>query len=454
MSPQHLSKSKNIGNYRPWNPAALPAVGQAAIAACLVLCGAIQAWSSDEAVNQPVYVTDDGHITNEAEIIHTDDSIVPEIAPRVEDIDREEEQELDLGEYNYLYRQIQIARRGMNLEEAESMYFDLLTRLSKSDNKRIIILEMVDFYRENDSRIKLSYLMDNYLQLYPQDDNAPHMYYELGLIYREMGDYDKAQKNFYNVLHAAMSINPQEIDEYRKLSLQAEREIAETYFEMGDYKNALKFYARLNALDLGRRLRREVRFKIAYANYLQQDYAAVISMLQRELTEFPEERLYPQGYYILANSLSKMGRYDESMAQVIALLKSVSAQRDFSEKEWLYWKERTGTQMANSFFEKGDYMSALKIYQTMAPISDEAAWRLPIVYQLGLCFEKLHINSKAWEAFVYVTDYKKPENDLEEENSTLVFLRESAAWRLKHIKWKDENKEEREEIISKVSMKE
>ena len=44
-------------------------------------------------------------------------------------------------------------------------------------------------------------------------------------------------------------------------------------------------------------------------------------------------------------------------------------------------------------------MSALTIYQTLARLNEDADWQWPVIYQMGLCFERLRLSSRAAEAY-------------------------------------------------------
>jgi hypothetical protein len=77
-------------------------------------------------------------------------------------------------------------------------------------------------------------------------------------------------------------------------------------------------------------------------------------------------------------------------------------------------------------------LNAHAIYAGLAELSPEPAWRLPIVYQLALCYERLGIPDRARTSFQSIVDGvgAAPTPDLAE-------LAKMAAWRLDNLEWHD-----------------
>jgi tetratricopeptide (TPR) repeat protein len=130
---------------------------------------------------------------------------------------------------------------------------------------------------------------------------------------------------------------------------------------------------------------------------------------------------------------------------------------------WVHWQKKAGNMLANANFEDGDTSGAIEIYQKMIGLDPTPKWQAPIVYQLGLCFERLgkaKHNPKAIEAYEILTNpAKNPESwgdwsrkiasSLEKlEGSDNVddsladvlqnqeqFIYRMAEWRLKNLRW-------------------
>ncbi|MBT6461491.1 MAG: tetratricopeptide repeat protein [Opitutae bacterium] len=129
--------------------------------------------------------------------------------------------------------------------------------------------------------------------------------------------------------------------------------------------------------------------------------------------------------------------------------------------QWVRWQKKAGNQLANEHFESGETLSAIEIYQKMIILDSTPKWQAPIVYQLGLCFERLGgatYNPKAIQAYEILTNpaknpktWKTWTESVEkslvksggsvDENLAAVlqnqeqFIYRMAQWRLKNLRW-------------------
>ena len=101
-------------------------------------------------------------------------------------------------------------------------------------------------------------------------------------------------------------------------------------------------------------------------------------------------------------------------------------------KRWAYWQRRTGNQLANDFFETGDTLNAHAIYTGLLELSAEPNWRLPLTYQIALCYERLGITDRARSSYQTIVDTAGVTPPAE-----LAELSRMAAWRLDHLSWRD-----------------
>ena len=101
-------------------------------------------------------------------------------------------------------------------------------------------------------------------------------------------------------------------------------------------------------------------------------------------------------------------------------------------KRWAYWQRRTGNQLANDFFEHGDTLNAETIYTGLAALSDDPAWRLPVLYQIALCHERLGRVDSARTAYQDLVEAAK-----QHPTAEFTELGRMAAWRLAHLDWSD-----------------
>lgn len=129
--------------------------------------------------------------------------------------------------------------------------------------------------------------------------------------------------------------------------------------------------------------------------------------------------------------------------------------------QWVRWQKKAGNQLANKYFEEGKNVDAIGIYQKLLALDPSPKWQAPIVYQLGLCFERIGgkaYNPKAIEAYEILTvPDKNPETwkdwskkmeaglggsakNLDANLAGIVqnqeqFIYRMAEWRLRNLRW-------------------
>lgn len=325
---------------------------------------------------------------------------------------------------------------------AEKFYLQLLQMDLSDVDRHNTILEMADMYHRAGISTKTAAVYEKFLELFPQDPDIPGICLRLGLVYRDIGAFRMAITKFYSVLNRSLIVPKERMDSYKRLSIKAQLEIAETYFQMGDYQAASTYFDRLSVVSLNLKDRASVHFKSAYVDYLLEEYSTMISKLQDFIKHYPESRLIPESHFLLVSSYKKLNRPREAMEETLKLLQKNQRQQSLGNENkdlWFYWKRRTGNQVANEFYEQRDFLSALKIYQTMAKLNDNPEWQWPIVYQIGLCFERLRMLPKARQAYELIVSGSEWEGREYTVTANLESIREMAAWRLNHLGWATES---------------
>jgi tetratricopeptide (TPR) repeat protein len=233
-------------------------------------------------------------------------------------------------------------------------------------------------------------------------------------------------------------------------------EIAETYLDAEDYDGAIKFYGRLLRIeDMEINDRGEVLFKHALSHYRRArenlkkeerlrrdseksiirpdlkteelpkaDFANVKLDLRDYSKNFPSSQYVPEAHYVLALTYDQLNERKMAIVELLKLLKGspfrpevINAEiqskpeheRDYKQIArmrglWIFWKKKTGNYLANKFFEEGDFHSALRVYEAMREIDQTADWRVPVLYQIALCQEKLGLYVQAVETYSEVRD--------------------------------------------------
>ena len=337
--------------------------------------------------------------------------------------------------------QLQLAQRAAaagDTVSAEQAYGRLLTLPASTAEKRDALLQMGAFYKEHRQLAKAAAVYEKILALFPDDPANLNLYFILGRVYRDSGLYDLAISRFYSVLNAAISQNDgqEETRTRRNLSLLARFEIAEASYAKGDFAAASKFYSRLQLLELPAADRPTVAFKNAQSLFQLADLAAAAAALRSFIDEFPASPHTPEARNLLARAYQKLKRPREATETVLTLLRLQKKSGDAGDLT--HWQKETGRQVAAQFYEEGDFRSAATIYQTLATLDTAVDWQWPIVYEIGLCFERLNLPDRAREAYAYLQN-PPPGTKSEGAPATLPpaleAIRGMAKWRQEHLAW-------------------
>jgi tetratricopeptide (TPR) repeat protein len=255
---------------------------------------------------------------------------------------------------------------------------------------------------------------------------------ELGRTLRDLGVYKLAIDRFYNVINCTLKLPSEGFDHYQVLAKTAQFEIAETHFMAGEFVEAGKFYTRLRLLDLAPVDRARAHLKAGFALRLQGDLENAVTTLRSYTEQWPDDENIPEARYLLAVTLGDLKRTQEAFAATLELLRTEQSRVATDPKRWAYWQRRTGNQLANYFYETGDTVNAQAIYAGLFELSPEPSWRLPITYQLALCYERLGMSDRARLSYQAILDAagENPAPDLAE-------LARMARWRIEHLEWRE-----------------
>lgn len=332
---------------------------------------------------------------------------------------------------------------GANLTErgdyqaAEIAYRRVLsTRAYGTPAQKDALLGIARMYRRAGNYTKAAAIYEKFLKTFPNESRVPDALLELGRTLRAMGAYKLAINRFYSVINSALKLPAEGFDHYQLLAKTAQFEIAETHFESGNYTEAGKYFSRLRLLDLASSDRARAHFKSAYAQLLANEKENAVNTLRDYLIDWPADENVPEARALLATTLRSLDRREEAMNATLELLRTEHASSGADPKRWTYWQRRTGNQLANEFFETGDTMYALAIYQSLAKLSTDPLWQLPVTYQIALCYERLRLPDRARESYKALIEAG---NSTAAGNPTITpeiqELARMASWRLGHLDW-------------------
>ena len=329
--------------------------------------------------------------------------------------------------------------RGGDYELAEKYFSAALGAPIRLPEKEDVLFAMSELYQESGMHAKAVATFERLVEEFPSSRRAPIVYMELGHLYREMGGLEIAISKYYMVLNSSLNASVDQVEKFRSLSLNAKLEIAKTHMDLLDFDEAFRQYDLLSRLKLEPIERRSVQYRVCHLLYNMGKYQQAVSKLKHFLEEYAVSPHSPEIRYLLAKSYEKLNRKPDALREVVLILQRQSSPDTALVDDADYWKQRMGNELANEFYQQGDYRSALTIYQSLAKYNASPAWRWPAIHQIGLCFERLGLPEKAVMAYQEILD---PENGYLGDETTLdpgmLSLREMAKWRLEHLNWEDD----------------
>jgi tetratricopeptide (TPR) repeat protein len=341
----------------------------------------------------------------------------------------------DKDEINNLMKYAQSSSDDGRLDMALIAYRQLLSKPLNKVQQRIVLLGYARILRRKTDLTKAAAVYEKVLKDYPMEEDTPEIYLELGRTHRALGAYKSAITRFYSVINSTIKLPEDGASKYRQLAKTAQFEIAETYFLSGNFAEASRFYSRLRLLDLAQLDRAKAHFKAAYSLSLAEDHLGAVTALRAYIDQNPDDENVPEAHYLLAISYRRLARPLEALVEALELLRMEKTRTAKDPKRWAFWQRKTGNQIANEFFEQGDFPHALTIYQTLAELYSEISWRLPVLYQMGLCHERLGQMDQAISCYQSILDNLKSAKGDGVQQSELSDLSRMASWRLSQIGW-------------------
>jgi tetratricopeptide (TPR) repeat protein len=325
-------------------------------------------------------------------------------------------------------------RHDKNPELAAKILIAVLQTNAPAEFKRKALFDLALATEDTTEYVKAQQIFAQYRSLYPEDPSLPEVLLREGLLYRQMGVNTLAISKFYAVMSTALKLKLDNIDYYKTLVLQAQTEIADTYYLEGKFEEAADFFSRILKTESPVLSREPLQFKLIRSLAYLTNHAETIVYAQRFLEEYPVCADVPEVRFLLAAGYKGVGRNQDAMQQVLLLLQSQEENVSKNPEVWVYWQRRAGNEIANQFYKEGDYLDALQIYQSLADLDASAGWQAPVWYQIGLVYEQLQQWEKASATYGQITARQK---ELTGTNSSpsLVSLCEMAQWRKDYIAW-------------------
>jgi len=326
-----------------------------------------------------------------------------------------------------------VATRQFNIAEAKLV--KLLAEKVPDDVRQMALLDLGGAVAAENDLPRAQSIYTQYLDRWPTDVRVPEILLRQGELFRQMGLESLALAKFYGVMTAALSLKSDQLDYYRQLVLQAQIEIAETYYQMGRYADAAEFYSRLLKQTDGALNRPLAQFRLTRSLAVTGRNEETVAAAQEFLAHFPDDSEAPETRYYLAQALKAEGQSGEALRQVLWFLQAEKKSARGHPEVWAYWQQRVGNEIANSLYKDGDYVKALEIYLNLAKLDSAPAWQLPVKYQVGITYEWLLQPQKAVETYAEILAREAGVGTNATPGLQAVF--EMARWRTGFIQWRE-----------------
>ena len=262
---------------------------------------------------------------------------------------------------------------------------------------------------------------------------VPEVLLHQGQVFRQMGLHNLALTKFYAVMTAALTLRNDRLNYYEHLVVESQMEIAETHYELGKYADAAEYFSRLFKQDNPEIDKHQVLYKLVRCYNNTTNYDEAVAGAQEYLAHYSDTPEAPEVRFDLASALKELSRDNESLQQVLALLREQSGQARSQPENWAYWQQRTGNLIANQFFREGDYARALDIYTSLAQLDPSPQWQLPVWYQIGMTYERLWQPQKATDIYSRIVS-RQTELGTNAPPSLNAIV-DMARWRLGCVQW-------------------
>lgn len=335
-------------------------------------------------------------------------------------------------------RNARLAATNRDFDKAEALYMKLLANADFPLPERLdVLLELSDMHVRNGAMVKTAAVLENFANVGVRDSRLPDVYLKLGEVYRGLGDFKKSQAAFNQVLNVSLGSNEANAQKAQQIALRAKMDITQNFLYMGEYNEAERHLKRIQNLPLDPKDREKVDWQASKLYYGKGQYALAEVNLSKFIKTFPNSPQRLEAEFLVSSSLRQLGRFPEALQHVQSLITSDQLKSE-DPAQALYWKGQAGNQLANTFFEQGDYPRALTLYQSLVNLNPHYTWQWPVLYQIGLCYDRMNLLKKARESYQVIVEGSgdlpahRPQPD-ETLRVDLAFIQEQSQWRIQQV---------------------
>lgn len=335
-------------------------------------------------------------------------------------------------------------------QNAIQICITLLEQPTPEEINRLALIELAYNLEETNELQKAFQVLSQYVVNYPKADNLPEVYLSQGKILRNLGASKMAIGKFYTAMSSTLSVENSTEERYKRINLIAQTEIADTYYNSGDFPNAIQTYKLIlkgdtSLLDLPLVEFKLVRSKIPNAQPIDE-----LNAISNYLERYPSSKFAPEAQFIKITQLLELNNDKQFMASVLELLRSSPESFSISESELIPWQKRSGNLLANYLFDKKDFSGARAVFKQLQKMDKSPDWLIPVTYQLAQCNERLDLPAEATDAYMEILAISNGLSD-DEITFQIKTIRELSDFRLDQIAWLSDAREKGRSLLDPSS---
>ncbi|MDD5347752.1 MAG: tetratricopeptide repeat protein, partial [Candidatus Omnitrophica bacterium] len=149
-------------------------------------------------------------------------------------------------------------------------------------------------------------IFDSFDKGFPESSFKPQALYLLGTSLYNLGRYADAIEAFKNIIRL--------YGQDTELVQKAEYEIADSFYQMGNEKEAMNRFTQLRAKYPDSSLTAEIMWWLGGYYYRQNDLALALRYFSSLIQDFPDSPVIPDAYYALGSVYAEDAKFDEAVA--------------------------------------------------------------------------------------------------------------------------------------------
>lgn len=340
----------------------------------------------------------------------------------------------------------QAYREDGRYELAKQMCVTLLEHPTPEEINRMALIELAYNLEDLNELQKANQVLSQYVVYYNKADNIPEVYLRQGRILRQLGSTGLAIAKFYSAMSSALSVQNSTDERYRRVTLLAQTEIADTQYYAGQFSNAIESYKLILKGEKENLNRSLLEFKLARAKMHGAKPLNILNSMEEYLSRFSNSEYSPEANFIRVSQLHELGRDKAFMEAVLQMLKSQPEEFGLEKEQLVPWQQKAGNLLANSLFDKEDFKAARSVYQILQKMDSDPQWYIPATYQLALCAERLDLAVEATDAYMEILSIG---NGLSQDDRSLQVrtLIEMADFRLDQLSWLSDAREKGRSLL-------